>query len=179
MAPKPASTNQNRSIFESIKDGASIPERATKSAAAFDIRAFFSEGEEIQCYTAANAPIKKTAKSMIVDDAFCIGIALQRGETALIPTGIKANLKEDEWLMVAPRSGLSLKTGLRIANAPGVIDADYNQEIFIILQNTSEVQQAVEHGLRIAQLIPMSMHTITHQAEGNAEREGGFGSTGK
>lgn len=179
MAPKPTNTNQNRNFFESIKEGASIPERATKNAAAFDIRAFFVEGEEIQCYTAANASIKKTAKSMIVDDAFCIGIALQRGETALIPTGIKANLKEDEWLTVAPRSGLSLKTGLRIANAPGVIDADYNQEIFIILQNTSEVQQAVEHGLRIAQLIPMSMHAITKQAEGNAEREGGFGSTGK
>lgn len=66
-------------------------------------------------------------------------IILLPGETKVIPTGLKMHIPEGYEIQVRPRSGLSLKTPLRISNAPGTIDSGYKDEIGIIVSNTSPV----------------------------------------
>ena len=57
------------------------------------------------------------------------------GETVIVPTGLKVNIPFGYALLIQPRSGLSRKTKLRIANTPGLIDCDYHQEIGVIIEN--------------------------------------------
>lgn len=66
-------------------------------------------------------------------------IVLLPGETKVIPTGLKMHIPEGYEIQVRPRSGLSLKTPLRISNAPGTIDSGYKDEIGIIVSNASPV----------------------------------------
>lgn len=90
--------------------------------------------------------------------------------------------------MVCPRSGLALKHGITVANAPGIIDLDYEGEICVILQNLSHDAYTVKHGDRIAQLVflaPVPQEAISVRAGSatfgkDSERgSGGFGSTGR
>lgn len=101
--------------------------------------------------------------------------------TELVPTGIKVNSIPNNYeLQVRPRSGVSLKTGLRIANSPGTIDSDYRGEIKIIVTNTSNELIVIPLGERIAQLVLQQVPTIlfVNTEELKTERgSGGFGST--
>lgn len=106
------------------------------------------------------------------------------GETKIIPTGLKVAVPAGWMLSVRPRSGMSAKTNIRVANAPGTIDAGYRNEVGIILHNTGTTAYEINIGDRIAQFVievsPMikfvSVDDI-NSIEGN--RGGGFGSTGK
>ncbi len=104
--------------------------------------------------------------------------------TAVIPTGLKVAIPEGYELQVRPRSGLSLKTPLRIPNAPGTIDSGFRDEIGIIVTNTSaQAPFTVNRGDRIAQLVLQEVPMICFQqvssvAEIGSDRGGGFGSTG-
>jgi dUTP pyrophosphatase len=110
-------------------------------------------------------------------------IILQPGERALIPTGIFMELPAGFEAQVRPRSGLSLKHGVTVLNAPGTVDADYRGEVGVILINLGEKAFAVEDGERVAQLVVASYVQVKwEQSEilGDTERgTGGFGSTGK
>jgi len=64
-------------------------------------------------------------------------VTLAPGETKLIPTGIRLAIPEGYECQVRPRSGVSLKTPLRVCNAPGTVDAGYRDEVCVIMQNTS------------------------------------------
>lgn len=101
---------------------------------------------------------------------------------ALIPTGLVIALPEGTEGQVRPRSGLALKHGVTVLNAPGTIDADYRGEVAVILYNTGEESFTVTRGLRIAQLIvaPVTRVMIERADDlGQTERgTGGFGSTG-
>ncbi|MCF0165639.1 MAG: dUTP diphosphatase [Bacteroidales bacterium] len=104
-------------------------------------------------------------------------------QRALIPTGLRIELPEGYEAQVRPRSGLALKKGISIVNAPGTIDADYRGDIGVILINLSAEPFVVEPGERIAQMV-IAQYTraewveVEHLSE--SERgEGGFGSTGK
>lgn len=107
-------------------------------------------------------------------------------ETVLIPTGIFVGLPEGYEIQVRPRSGLSLKTKLRVANTPGTVDEQYRGEICVIAENThSSVEFNIQSGERIAQIVLQEVPKITwvvvasKEELGNTERgEGGFGSTG-
>jgi len=111
------------------------------------------------------------------------GIILQPGERALIPTGIFIELPAGFEAQVRPRSGLSLKHGVTVLNAPGTIDADYRGEVGVILINLGEKAFAVEDGERVAQLVVAPYIQVKwDQSETLGETErgtGGFGSTGK
>lgn len=108
-------------------------------------------------------------------------------ETRAIKTGLFVEIPEGYEIQVRPRSGLSLKTELRVSNAPGTIDADYRGEIGVILQNTSGSNQSViACGERIAQLVLQKVPSLEWepvQSKDDLERtvrgEGGYGSTGK
>jgi dUTP pyrophosphatase len=104
------------------------------------------------------------------------------GERALIATGIALGLPESFEAQVRPRSGLALRHGITVLNAPGTIDADYRGEIFVLLVNFGSEALLIERGMRIAQLVlaPVSRARFVHteDLERTARDAGGFGSTG-
>ena len=109
-------------------------------------------------------------------------VSLAPGERALIPCGIAIALPPGYEAQVRPRSGLALRHGISLVNAPGTIDADYRGEIGCILINLGAAAFTVERGLRIAQMViaPVT-RAVWQEVAGLDETErgaGGFGSTG-
>ncbi len=110
-------------------------------------------------------------------------IVLKPLQRCLVPTGLFMALPAGYEAQVRPRSGLALKKGITVLNAPGTIDADYRGEVGVILINLSGEDFVIEDGERIAQMV-IARH---EQAEWNevelleeTERgAGGFGHTGK
>ena len=104
-------------------------------------------------------------------------------ETKLIKTGLKVDVPYGWVLSVRPRSGLSLKTGLRICNAPGTIDCGYKDEVGIIIQNLSSEDYTIKKGDRIAQFLIEQNPKINWLPVDNISNEnnrgGGFGSSDK
>lgn len=110
-------------------------------------------------------------------------IVLSPGGRALIPTGLVVELPNGYEAQIRPRSGLALRHGVTLLNAPGTIDADYRGEIQVILVNLGEVDFEIERGDRIAQMVVAPVHRVQwseQEALGRTERgEGGFGHTGR
>ena len=104
------------------------------------------------------------------------------GARALVPTGIVIQLPAGFEAQVRPRSGLALKHGVTVLNAPGTVDSDYRGEVGVILVNLGEAPFAVERGMRIAQLVVQPVSRVQWDErdtlETSARGEGGFGSTG-
>lgn len=109
-------------------------------------------------------------------------ITLAPLERKLIPTGIAIALPKGYEAQIRPRSGLALKHGISLVNAPGTIDADYRGEIGVIIVNLSNEPFTITPGLRIAQMVIAPYTRGEWQAvESLDETErgaGGFGSTG-
>ncbi len=102
-------------------------------------------------------------------------------QRSVIPTGFALALPQDYEAQVRPRSGLALRQGLTILNAPGTIDADYREEVKILLVNLGDKPVEVKRGDRIAQLIiaPVARARWTEVDRlGATQRRGGFGHTG-
>jgi len=103
-------------------------------------------------------------------------------ETVLIRTGLKMAIPEGYEIQIRPRSGMSLKTKLRIANSPGTIDSDFRGEIQIIVENTGDELMHIEEGDRIAQgvlnKVPQAVFIEVDKLDYTERGEGGFGSTG-
>jgi len=103
-------------------------------------------------------------------------------ERALIPTGIRLGLPEGVVALVHPRSGLALKHGITVLNAPGTIDSNYRGEIGVILHNTSGDWFDVDKGDRIAQLVFQQVLTVQFEQvdvlSESVRGDSGFGSTG-
>jgi dUTP pyrophosphatase len=101
---------------------------------------------------------------------------------ALIPTGFAIALPPGYELQIRPRSGLALKHGIVLPNAPGTIDEDYRGEVQVIVMNASDEHFVVSRGMRIAQavLAPVSRAVWDEVLilDETARGEGGFGSTG-
>lgn len=110
-------------------------------------------------------------------------LTLSPGARALVPTGIAIALPEGTEAQVRPRSGLAVKHGLTVLNAPGTIDADYRGEIQVLLINLGQDAVTVARGTRIAQLVVATITRISLQEitalEKTARGSGGFGSTGR
>ena len=104
-------------------------------------------------------------------------------ERKLIPTGLFLEIPAGFEAQIRPRSGLAIKNGITVLNAPGTIDADYRGEIGVILVNLSADKFIIKNGDRIAQMIIAKYETITWQEVteiNETERGGGgFGSTSK
>jgi len=110
------------------------------------------------------------------------GVVLSAGARALIATGICLEIPPGYEAQIRPRSGLALKHGITLANAPGTIDSDYRGPLGIILVNLGHAPFVVAHGARIAQMIvaPVAQAEFVQVTEldGTARGSGGFGSTG-
>jgi dUTP pyrophosphatase len=104
-------------------------------------------------------------------------------QTVLVKTGLSMEIPEGYELQVRPRSGMSLKTKMRVANSPGTIDSDYRGEICIIMENIGmlgSLPYEIKKGDRVAQgvICPVYQATFIEDELSDTERgEGGFGST--
>lgn len=101
---------------------------------------------------------------------------------ALVPTGLVLGLPEGYEAQVRPRSGLALKHGVTVLNAPGTVDADYRGEVQVLLVNLGAEPFTITRGARIAQLVvaPVTrVEPVEQPSLGATKRAaGGFGSTG-
>ena len=98
----------------------------------------------------------------------------------LIPTGFAIAVPQGYEAQVRPRSGLALRSGLTILNAPGTIDADYRDEVKILVINLGDEPVTIQRGDRIAQLIVAPVMRVQWQEVDQleaTERAGGFGHT--
>ena len=139
--------------FRLTTPGAAIPARATAHAAGYD------------CVAALGS-----------------AVTLQPGERRLVPLGFEMALPETMEAQIRPRSGLALKHGVTLANAPGTIDADYRGEVSVILVNLGMEPFTVEPGMRIAQMVFARVEhpaVLTVNALDATDRgAGGFGHSG-
>ncbi len=137
----------------------------------------------------ADLPLPQFATSGSVGADLCAGVekdvVIAPGERELIPTGFALAIPPGCEGQIRPRSGLALRHGITLPNAPGTIDADYRGEIQVILHNTSETPFVVRRGERIAQLVispvvrPVFEEVEDADALGRTGRgAGGFGHTG-
>ena len=124
-------------------------------------------------------PIRSTRKSAGYDLYANENIIVPKYGRVLVKTGISCAMDDNEYLAIVPRSGLAIKSGITVLNAPGTIDADYYpNEIGVELYNTTATDFEVKIGDRIAQAILKEYKTMDVDNVKNAERDGGFGSTG-
>ena len=109
-------------------------------------------------------------------------ITLAPLERKLIPTGISIALPKGYEAQIRPRSGLALKHGISLVNAPGTIDADYRGEVGVIIINLSQEPFEITRGMRIAQMVTApytrAEWQLTDSLEESERGAGGFGSTG-
>ena len=118
-----------------------------------------------------------------LDLTACETVTIGAGERATVGTGLAVEIPEGHAGLVTPRSGLALRHGLSIDNAPGVVDAGDRGEVRVILLNTDREQSfTVEPGMRIAQLLVVPALVVdVVEAGGLTETvrgESGFGSSG-
>ena len=109
-------------------------------------------------------------------------VALAPMERALIPTGFAVALPPGFEAQIRPRSGLAIKQGLTVVNAPGTVDADYRGEVKVALINLGSETVNIERGDRIAQMIIAPVVQLpmvaVDELDETARGSGGFGSTG-
>jgi len=127
-------------------------------------------------------PTRQTPQSAGLDLHAKISITIKKGERALVPTGIRLALPFGYEAQVRPRSGLALKHGVTVLNAPGTVDADYRGEIGVILINLGEDDFPIQRGDRIAQMViakvEMCDFTEVDVLPDTDRGQGGYGSTG-
>ncbi len=133
-----------------------LPSYASAGAAGADLRANFSDRVEL---------------------------VLAAGARALVPTGLRFAIPEGFEVQIRPRSGLALKHGITLRNAPGTIDSDYRGALGVIVLNAGQDSFTIAHGDRIAQMILAPVvradFELVEQLSETARGEGGFGSTGR
>lgn len=109
-------------------------------------------------------------------------VVLHPGERRLVPTGLVLEIPAGWEGQVRPRSGLALRHGIGLANAPGTIDSDYRGEVAVILINHGESPFSLRRGDRVAQLVISRVEAVewdeVEALEESGRGDGGFGSTG-
>lgn len=110
-------------------------------------------------------------------------LLIEVGQRVLVPTGLAISLPQGYEAQIRPRSGLAIKHGISLVNAPGTIDADYRGEISIIIINHGQESFLIQRGDRIAQMViaPViqAQLCLVETLDETQRSAGGFGSTGK
>lgn len=127
-------------------------------------------------------PAYATAGAAGMDVVAAEALTLAPGARHAVATGFAIAIPDGYEVQVRPRSGLALKNGITCLNTPGTIDSDYRGEVKVILANLSAEPFAVEHGMRIAQLVPAPVQRArlaeVESLDDTERGSGGFGSTG-
>ena len=112
-----------------------------------------------------------------------VEVRLEPGQRALVPTGLALELPEGYEAQVRPRSGLALRHGIGMVNAPGTIDSDYRGEIGVLLVNHGSEPVVLRRGERIAQLVVARYERVALEEvdslSSTSRGSGGFGHTGR
>lgn len=184
-APKPK-TNQPVTLgIHKLVPSAEDVLWATSGSACFDIHACLKEGMIVSGYTSQNAPSKRPTR-ILRDGKY--GVIINPLDRLLIPTGLILDIPEGYSVRLHPRSGTSLKQGLTLTNAEGVIDSDYVEQLYLSVINMATSRQPILDGERIAQgelIVSLVQDTdfkvrdIENPPERKSSRKGGFGHTGK
>lgn len=135
---------------------------------------------------ADSLPQYATTGSAGLDLRACLdnAIVLQPGQTELIPTGIAIHIKDNNLCgMILPRSGLGHKHGIVLGNLVGLIDSDYQGQLFISMWNRGNTEFTLNPMERIAQLVIVPVvqaeFNLVTEFDNSDRGAGGFGSTGK
>ena len=140
--------------FKKLNEKAIIPEYKTSGSAGFDLNVLLDNDTEI----------------------------IKQGEIKLLKTGLAMALPEGYEAQIRSRSGLSLKNGIIILNAPGTIDSDYRGEICLIMMNCGKDDYVVENGARMAQMVITKYEKVeidvVEDLDDTERGQGAFGSTG-
>ena len=122
-------------------------------------------------------------RANLPEDQRAEGLTLAPRARALVPTGLRVAVPEGWEMQVRPRSGLALKHGVTVANAPGTVDSDYRGPLGVILVNLGAAPYTIAHGERIAQAVVAPFAQARFEAvpelDETARGTGGFGSTGR
>ena len=122
------------------------------------------------------------AAGMDIVAAVTEDLVLAPGDRSAVPTGLSMAVPAGHEVQVRPRSGLALRHGVTVANAPGTIDSDYRGEVKILLVNLGDADFTVSRGMRIAQIVlaPVTRADpkLVEELDDTARGSGGFGSTG-
>lgn len=141
------------------------------------------EVKVVKMYEDAIVPSYAHSSDAGADICSYVDINIAPGETKLVSTGIKLGIPSGYEVQVRPRSGNSLKTKIRIANAPGTIDSGYIGELGVIIDNIGTETLHIEKGMKIAQALiaptPMMIFEEVESLESTDRGEGGYGSTDK
>jgi dUTP pyrophosphatase len=143
--------------FKRLHEDAQLPERKSDEAAGFDLHAHLPDGK----------------------------IGIPPGGRKLVGTGFAMQLDAGYEGQVRPRSGLAIKEGVTVINAPGTIDSDYRGEVKVGLVNMGDTTYILEPGTRIAQLVVAAVARVSvvvleddEELDDSERGAGGFGSTG-
>jgi len=145
---------QDKYVFahaEDVDPAWELPVRGTSLSAGFDLRAYIPETDFVD---------------------------INPSQTVLLRTGVTVSMPPYGIGMIASRSGLAIREGLIVLNAPGIVDADYKHEVCVILHNTSSVPRRIMHKDRIAQIL-FVLNDAPWEGSVTNSRTAGFGSTGK
>ena len=176
-----------------LRDDLELPTYGTSMANCFDL-SFQPTTDHVTGYDRYNNPISQKINNFGE-------ISIYPGDRLLIPTGLIFKIERritiesfgdiarevqplaNFSIRLHPRSGLSLKRGLVLANSEGIVDVDYQEQVFVLLTNISSLGQTIKAGERIAQAEvtcneKVDFVVLTKQPEKHSERSGGFGSTG-
>ena len=155
---------------------AHLPVLGSEWSACFDLKASLYGSDHVKLFNDRNESHVRPVIGNYVN--------LYAGDRMLVPTGLIFDLHPNESMRIHPRSGLSLKSGINIANCEGIVDADYVEQTYVMLQNISNVPFEIEDGMRIAQaelfdiFEILEIKEISRRPKQKTSRTGGFGSTG-
>jgi dUTP pyrophosphatase len=163
-----------------LNEAAELPAFATEGSACFDLRACIVPGTKLKTYSPHNKEIEVPVK--VGNDGRPVTVLHPQFRT-LVPTGLIFDIPKNHVLKVYPRSGMSVRYGIGLANSVGVVDSDYVEEVFIPIYNMGDTPVTIAHGERLAQAVleEVKQYTLVERKsrpEQKTDRDGGFGSTG-
>lgn len=165
-----------------LHNDVTLPEYATKGSAAFDIRAFFNpdSNELVEGRNPHNKDINMPVKLFSNGKR---GVLLPPQFKLKVPTGLILDIPKGFYVELFVRSSVSFNYSLKLANAVPVIDSDYTDELFLLVENTCDTPVTINSGDRYAQAILKKIERTkivetVDEIEQKEDRVGGIGSTG-
>lgn len=169
--------------FYKLHTNATMPKYATEHSACFDLFAHLMDSRGVARAIQMVSDVNMLHMEYPTQVETGMQICIPGGYTALIPTGLVAQIPSNYSLRIHLRSSVALKRGLYLPNGEGIIDSDYYDELFMLVRNASKAYVPILHNERICQgewistmKIPIS--EIHSRPQQTTDRSGGFGSTG-
>jgi dUTP pyrophosphatase len=161
------------------REEAQLPEYATEGSACFDLRACLAVGDQIRMRNPHNKEMLLPVKLLNGKPA----VQAHPGFRILVPTGLIFDIPSGYYMDITIRSSMAFKYGLVLANAVGIVDADYVEQTYMMILNTGDTPVTLYHGDRIAQakIVKVNQVAMTERKtrpSKKGDRDGGIGSTG-